>query len=118
MNLNRRGRQTVIAMGALIAAALIVSLAFAQGFQKELQDYILCNYKLSLVISRQSGDPMVLAMAARSNCSLEEAVVLQAMKREYKGSTFDVPDLLEDFRKRALETNVGTIVRERARRQP
>lgn len=71
-----------------------------------------CNFKSSIVASKQEGDPLSLAIAVLGMCKNEELVYRNSIAEQRDHAFADRH--MQQLRKTAIETNVATIVKARA----
>ena len=80
-----------------------------------LAPYKACNRNASRLVAMQPGDPISLAVAARSLCKTEEANLRKAIYSAYTNTPSFGIDTMEKVRKVILENNTGEIVASRAK---
>lgn len=104
-----------------LGLAAVLALAGCQtteqkdpAYTPELKAYITCNALASIVVARQQGDPLTLAMAAASVCAREEAALRLAVYDAVDRDPARATRILNIFKEGATERNMGRIVRERA----
>jgi hypothetical protein len=85
-----------------------------ESYKPLSRSYFVCNRSASKIVSTQPGDPVSLAVAARSICRSEEANLREAVRAAYADDPKFGMDSMERFRAKALENNTGDIVAARA----
>jgi tartrate dehydratase alpha subunit/fumarate hydratase class I-like protein len=80
----------------------------------QLAKYYSCNKSAARAVAAQVGDPVSLAIGARSLCRAEEAKLQEAVYAAYSDNPAFGTQAMETVRKKALENNTGEIVAYRA----
>lgn len=85
-----------------------------ETWKPQLRKYVACNKSAAQAVAAQSGDPISLAIGARSLCRAEEAKLQEAVFAAYSDNPAIGTQAMEIVRKGALERNTGEIVAYRA----
>lgn len=85
-----------------------------ERYKPELRAYASCNRKASRAVAPQTGDPVSLAIAARSLCRESEATLRKAIMAALDHDPGLAMRAMENARQSILENNAGDIVAARA----
>lgn len=84
------------------------------SYDAQLDAYLDCNVAASRALSKQRDGASSLAVAARSQCAREELALSEAVYAS-SVSVHTAERMMDNFRKRVVEANIGWIVQYRAR---
>lgn len=101
-------------MVCLLLAGCVTAEDKTAQTSPQVDAYLRCNRDASQAVSTQAGDPISLAVAARSLCPKEELALQQSVFAAYNVATAN--RIYEMYRQRVIEDNTGLIVTFRARR--